>query len=447
MTPLFTREEVESGRRTFHRFMGFNVLAFSILTGNVISVFALKLGVSNSYIGLLQSFMHLSMVFIVVGRVLMQSMRSVTVFALGWFARYFFAALLLVIPFVVGRADGPAIATAIVLVAAGGFHIFRGIGVAGQVAIVAGLASGSDRGRFLSVNSILANTIALAGGLAIAALLGADAPVGRFTAAFGFAILCGFASVAQIRRLPEPNVTERADFASFLADVRSVVHDEPVKRFLLYLCAFAFGSSILIAFLVVLSKRVYGLPDNFTVLLVAIGNLGAIVAGVLNRRLVDTSGGRPLIVFYVALMLAVSLAMASATGIARATGLVMAAGFFLAMAAQNGVLVSSQSYYFGLYGEQKHRNLGLLFSLVMGSFGAVGSYSGGVVLDALETGMDLSLAFRWLFVAIAAIGAVTLVLSLRLVPNRARPRRRVREFLSLRARRAWNRLTARVRRR
>ncbi|MFW5744719.1 MAG: MFS transporter [Spirochaetota bacterium] len=447
MTPLFTREEIESGRRTFHRFMGFNVLAFSILTGNVISVFALKLGVSNAYIGLLQSFMHLSMVFILAGRLLMQSMRSVTVFAFGWFARYFFAALLLAIPLVVGRPDGTAIATVIVLVAAAGFHIFRGIGVAGQVAIVAGLASGADRGRFLSVNSILSNGIALAGGLAIASLLGADAPVGRFTAAFSFAIFFGLLSVVQIRRLPEPNVTERADFASFLADVRSVVHDEPVKRFLVYLCSFAFGSSILIAFLVVLSKRVYGLPDNFTVLLVAIGNLGAIVAGVLNRRLIDTSGGRPLIVFFVATMLVVSLAMAGAAGTTRAQGVVMAAGFFLAMAAMNGLLVSSQSYYFGLYGEQKHRNLGLLFSLVMGSFGAVGSYAGGVVLDALEARMELALAFRWLFIAIAAIGVLTLVLSLRLVPNRARPRRRVREFISLRARRFWNRLSARVRRR
>ena len=148
MTPLFTREEIESGRRTFHRFMGFNVLAFSILTGNVISVFALKLGVSNAYIGLLQSFMHLSMVFILAGRLLMQSMRSVTVFAFGWFARYFFAALLLVIPLVVGRPDGTAIATVIVLVAAAGFHIFRGIGVAGQVAIVAGTSKESGRFAF-----------------------------------------------------------------------------------------------------------------------------------------------------------------------------------------------------------------------------------------------------------------------------------------------------------
>ena len=106
MSTLYTEDQIADGRRTFHRFMSLNVIAFSVLTGNVISVFAIKLDVSNSYIGLLQSFVHLSMVFVLLGRLLMQYMSSVRVFAIGWTIRYVAASLLLVIPFVVSRSGG-----------------------------------------------------------------------------------------------------------------------------------------------------------------------------------------------------------------------------------------------------------------------------------------------------------------------------------------------------
>jgi len=439
MSTLYTEDQIADGRRTFHRFMSLNVIAFSVLTGNVISVFAIKLDVSNSYIGLLQSFVHLSMVFVLLGRLLMQYMSSVRVFAIGWTIRYVAASLLLVIPFVVSRSGGTAVATALILIAAGGFHIFRGVGVAGQVAIVAGLASGSDRGRFLSVNSILANTIALVGGLAIAALLGTDAPLSRFVLFFAFAIACGFLSVLQVRKLPEPHVESGGDFRAFVIDVRSVIHERSLRRFLGYLAGFALGTSALIAFLVVLSKRVFLLPDNFTVLLVAIGNMGAVASGLINRKLVDASGAKALIVSYQLVLLVVAVTMIFASG-SRAGGWgIMAISFFVAAAAHSGLHVASQAYYFGLYHEQKHRNLGLLYSVVSGSVGAVGAYLGGLLLDLVEPRFDLPIAFRVLFASIALIVAVTVGLSLALAPDRRTPKRSVRRALRIGIRRLFRR--------
>lgn len=440
MSTLFTPLQITEGRRTFHRFMGFNVFAFSILTGNVISVFALKLDVSNTYIGLLQSFLHLSMAFLLVGRLLMQRMSSVAVFTFGWLTRYLFASLLLLIPLVAAGPDGTAISGAIILVAVGGFHIFRGVGVAGQIPIVAGLASGGDRGRFLAVNSILANTIALAGGLAIAALLGPDAPLGYFVACFGVAIAFGFLSVIQIRKLPEPRVDTVASMASFFADVGSVARDVALRRFLRYLAGFALSTSALVAFLVVLSKRVFLLPDNFTVLLVAIGNMGAVVSGLINRRLVDASGSKPLIVGFQALGMLAALGVALSTGAVAGRHAIMVAAFFVAAGVQSGLFVSSQSYYYGLYPEQKHRNLGLLYSLVSGTAGAVGAYLGGLLLDLLALHVDLPSAFRLLFLAIALVALVALLMSLRLVPDRRPSRRRLGSMIPVRIRRLLVRL-------
>ena len=433
MSTLFTPEEIVAGRRRFHIFMSFNVLAFSILTGNVISVFALELGVNNTYIGLLQSFMHLSMVFLIVGRVMMQRVSYVRVFAVGWLIRYVFASLLLLIPLVLGRDDVARIAGVIILVAMGGFHVFRGIGVAGQVPIVGGLASGSDRGRFLSVNSVLANGIALIGGLVIALLLGRDAPLQRFIYFFGFAILSGYVSVFQVWKLPEPRRSAESTFGSFLSDIRSVASDVRLRRFLTYLVFVALSMSVSAAFLVVISKRVFGLPDNFTVLLVAIGNFGAVVSGLLNRRLIDRLGPKPLVVFYQLTALAVTLFIVAAVTRVTGSGLaIMVVAFFFSAAAQSGLFVAGQAYYFSLYAEQKHANLGLLYSLVNGVVGTVASYSGGVLLDAFEARFALPDAIRRLFLILAAVTTVALVLawSLPLEGQRqSRLRRRLRALL------------------
>lgn len=430
MSSVFTNEQIQDGRRTFHRFMSFNVIAFSILTGNVISVFALTLDVSNSYIGLLQSFTHLSMAFVLVGRILMQRVTAVQLFAGGWFLRYVFAALLLVIPLVVSLPNGRAVAAAILLAASGGFHIFRGIGVAGQVPIVASLASGADRGRFLSINSILANSIALAGGLTIAALLGPEAPMWRYMACFAVAIACGFASVTQVRRLPEPAVHAAARPDAFFEDVRGAVRDARLRRFLAYLAVYALTAGALIAFLVVLAKRIFQLPDNYTVLLVAIGNLGAVASGLVNRRLVDEAGAKPLLIVFQITITAVALVIAVVMrGAAPFAHLFMALAFFLALAGHSGILVSGQAYYYGLYPEEKHRNLGLLFNLVVGGMGALGSYFAGLLLDGLTVRFSADVAFRGLFIAIAAMSLVAGLLAVRLASDQRRPRRSLSRLL------------------
>ena len=405
--------------------MSFNVIAFSILTGNLISVFALKLNVSNTYIGLLQSFMHLSMVFILIGRILMQRMRSTSVFALGWFLRYVFASFLLIIPWVVRVSGRPALATIAILVATAGFHIFRGIGVAGQVPVVAGLSAGPDRGGFLSVNAILANAIALGGGVAIAITLGEDAPLSRFVVVFGLAIASGFVSVLFVRKLPEPRGAGDASFAAFLRDVTQVGANRRVVRLLLYLTAFGLGTSALMAFLVVLAKRVFELPDNFSILLVAIGNLGAILTGVMNRRLVDDVGAKPLIGLYQATTVVAALAVAVLLPLVSGSGSVlMMLLFFFGAAARSGVFTSTQAYFYGSLPADTHRNLGMLYSLVTGAAGAVGSYLAGPLLDLVADRQGNTVAFQVLYGLIAVIAVAGLIVAASLPPDgRERVRR------------------------
>ena len=270
----------------------------------------------------------------------------------------------------------------------------------------------------------------------IALLLGRDAPLSRFVLFFAFAILFGYLSVIQVWRLPEPRRAADATFGGFLVDVRSALADRRLRRFLVYLCFFALTTSVLTAFLVVLSKRVFGLPDNFTVFLVAIGNLGAVGAGLVNRRLIDRLGPKPMIVFYQVAALAVAVFVAVSVTRVRGEGtaavVVTLVAFFVASAAQSGLYVSGLSYYYSLYPEHKHANLALLYSLVNGLVGTVAAYSGGVVLDALEQRLAIPASFRVLFLSIAAVTFVALVLATALPlegQRQSRIRRRFRAFL------------------
>ena len=55
-------------RRTYQVFQLFNVLSFTMLSGSVLTLFALKLGVSNLMIGVISAMVYVAFLFMILGR-------------------------------------------------------------------------------------------------------------------------------------------------------------------------------------------------------------------------------------------------------------------------------------------------------------------------------------------------------------------------------------------
>jgi hypothetical protein len=79
--------ELRKARRRFNTYSVLNSLSFLVLSGNVLTLFSLKLGANSSYIGLLNSFGYFTFFAMLIGMMAIRKRRIVTVFARNWFFR------------------------------------------------------------------------------------------------------------------------------------------------------------------------------------------------------------------------------------------------------------------------------------------------------------------------------------------------------------------------
>ena len=79
---------LEKARNLYNAFNAFNSLSFSLLSGNIITLYALRLGAGATMIGLLNAFAFTSFFFMPLGKRLVRSLPIIRVFASAWIARY-----------------------------------------------------------------------------------------------------------------------------------------------------------------------------------------------------------------------------------------------------------------------------------------------------------------------------------------------------------------------
>ena len=86
MTPL-TPARLRRLRGVLYLFAVVNSVSFSLLSGSVITLFALGLGASGTAIGTLNAFGFLTFFFMPLGRILVSRIRIIDVFGWGWVVR------------------------------------------------------------------------------------------------------------------------------------------------------------------------------------------------------------------------------------------------------------------------------------------------------------------------------------------------------------------------
>ena len=150
----------EQARKTLLWFGFFNALSFTLLTGNLVSLYLLRLGAGNALIGIVASFGYVAFFFLVVGKQLVPAVGVIRMFAWAWLIRYIAVLPMLFAPVFIAAGRTSA---AFLLVAAGafGFHAARGVGIVANAPMFSGFAGGADRGRLLSQFQMLASVMSI----------------------------------------------------------------------------------------------------------------------------------------------------------------------------------------------------------------------------------------------------------------------------------------------
>ena len=408
-----TPRQLRVAQRNFTLFSFLNVISFQLLTGNIIALYALRLGASDLLVGMLYSFIPLGQLLPLVGRAIVRRLGTVRTMGVFWIVRYVLMTPILFAP-LLARSQSPA---AIWLIAASvvGFNLARGIAITGQNAIIGAITTEAERGSFLARNQLVSHFGAIGTGVAIGLLLQEQSPLFLFSLLLGVGITVGFASTRVVFRFPEPPAPVRG--GGFLGAVGRALRRAGVPRFILLLAVNGFVASMVLPFLVVYVKRVHDLGDNAIMLLAAVGSVGAVVMALVSGFVIDRVGAKPLMTLFTAILTVTVLlvAVAPPLGSPLAVWIYLGAVFFFATFGATGAASAHSVYYFNLTPRAERLNMGILNFLVTGIPASLGALAGGVVLDRLAAiGLETDAVYRLYYGALVAAYVGILLLTGRL---------------------------------
>ncbi len=419
MSSHLSPARLKSARNAYYVFNILNSFSFVLLSGSFITLFALRLGASNSFVGLLNAFGYGTFFFLPFGKRLVRSFPIVKVFGYAWAGRYLAMIPVLVAPLFAAWGK-PGIAFGLIIAGTAGFSVFRGAALIGNNPVLALLGGegghgSADRGAFLMNISIINSLAGMAASLLVAIILGRSAETWVYALSMGLGIVIGLIGVGLLLKTPEPEDYRPEKSGNLVATTIEAFRDPSFKLFIVIFLVLSFVGGMARSFLPVYAKDVFSQGDDAVMLFSLVGSLGSVAMGFLTRRIVDRLGSKPLFVIFTAMSLAGLLPVALLPGdrLASASPLVVLAILtfinFMVSFSFAGEESSGQNYYFSLVPKEKTLDLSVVYYFAYGLGGSLGAGAGGIVLDAFESlGIGNADTYRVFYSALILILAFSL---------------------------------------
>jgi predicted MFS family arabinose efflux permease len=384
--PALSPGELGRARGLFVLFAVLNVVAFTLLSGNIITLYVLRVGAGNFLVGLLSSFMYSAYLFLFVGRKIATRWGVVPLMGRFWAIRYILMLPILGSPFVASRGH-TELAYVLIIFSVLGYNVARGIAIAAYNPIVGEIAEERDRGSFLARLQAIQHSIALTLAVAMAFVLGRSAPLYVYSLFILVGIGSGLIAASIVFRFPEPPRSERSKERNLFQGLKRSFAEGTFRKFIILY----FFSTLLIymvaPFLVVYFKRVYQQPDNAILFFLVFGSLGAVLMALASGFLIDKIGAKPLYFLFFAVVTLVLIPMVVSPPLSGhwAIRLFASAVLLFFNLGQFGIMNAGQTYFLGAIKPEDRLDLGVIFFMTLGVAGGLGSVFGGVILERLES--------------------------------------------------------------
>ncbi len=291
-TPVLSAREREIGFRNYMRHITWNGLGVFLLNHTIVSLMAIHFGASNLEIGYINSAFHVTGLASVFVPRLFRGVRINKLFGWGWMIRGFIALLygfLLVL-------SGPAARFFIVVVFTA-FALSRTVGFSVAHAVQRDFMRSRDASGSLVRLNIRLGWSQLFSQLLSFALLTItffEGILGLVTITYIGAAMNTVASY-YLLKVPGRGVVEpspdRNTVQTFLWSMKRKEHAMPLLVHWL-----GVGLVVLFGFQIVYLRRVVGLPNNISILLIVLEAVSAIIANSALKPFADNIGDKPLIV-------------------------------------------------------------------------------------------------------------------------------------------------------
>ena len=412
MTVHLSPYRLSKAREAFHIFNIFNAVSWNLLVGIILTLFVLRLGASPTYIGLISAAFYISLFLLPVGKLLARRFSIIGIYSFGWITRSICMILAVAAPFV-DYAGNRNLALFLIMLGVLLFHLFRGIGMIGNNPVLNLLASGPDRGSYMTQIQIMNSAIGMFGSFLIAMVLGLEPPVFIFSILLGAGVITGIVSGVMIKKVPEPP-RENEGTAMKLSDIfKEAFSQDYLRHFIFIFFLVVLVSGVTRTFVVVYAREVFHHSDGLISLYSVFGGFGFLVAGMLVKFLVDRLGAKPL--FLVCLVLGlitlIPIVFFPLSAVENVTASILFM-FFLFFMLNFGYLGSegiAQTYFLGLVPAEKMLDMGILYFFILGIAGASGTFLAGLLIDLFRLiGFSPFVSYKILFIIMMGLTILAL---------------------------------------
>jgi MFS family permease len=295
------------------------------------------------------------------------------------------------------------------------FHLFRGVGMIGNNPVLSVLASGPDRGSYMTQIQIINSAIGMFGSFLIAMVLGMEPPIFIFSILLSLGVISGVISGQVIRKVPEPQIEKDSRKLHLHEIFKDAFSQNSLRHFMYILFLVVLVSGVTRTFVVVYAREVFGHSDGLISLYSVFGGLGYLMAGLSVKFLVDRLGAKPLFIVCVTIGVVsiIPVIFFPASFVENMTGTILFFVFLFFML-NFGFLGSegiAQTYYLALVPSEKILDLGILYFFIFGVAGAAGSFLSGLLLDFLfMIGLPVFTSFKVLFIIMILFAIIALAM-------------------------------------
>ncbi len=411
-----SKYQIAKGRKLYGIFTAFNSISFTLVTGNILSIYAMYLHASALVIGLINAFNFLSFFAIPLGRFLTKKQSIIRIYAKAWLARSLCVMLMLPIPFLV-LSGVPEMGIFFILISNFGFNFFRGIGTIANNPVITDLAPGKDRGSFMVFLSLTYNASALLVTLLLAFFLQYGDSLIILNAAVAVGIVTGIISSVLLFRMPSSDTEQKTEATNFSKSFLTAMHDRSFRLFMMAFMIIGFGVGCTRPFIIVYAREVYAQADSSITFLSFFTSLGALFMGLVTRLFIDKIGAKPMYLLFTALSIVslIPAVFSPSIGNGIVVFIYLCLIAFFSNLGFSGEENAGQTYFFGLIPKEAVLDLSIVYFLVSGMAGATGSLIAGVILDAFEqSGLSVTASYRIFFAIQIIIVGISFFIQLKL---------------------------------
>ncbi|MEI6971805.1 MAG: MFS transporter [bacterium] len=239
---ISTLMELDAGPRAFIYFITFNLISWQCVVGPTLVLFARKIEMPESRVGLLMAFVPISMILVILTGLIVIRFGPKRVILVSWFLRNLMVCSVFLMPWAIVEF-GTGAAGFVLMISTLGFCLMRAVGAGGWMPWLHEIVPEKQRSSYFSAEAAISNLLAVGLTAAQGLILHGNPGIWRFLAVYGIGVVAGFVSLLLLRRVPggKPSPATPGDSESAFKPHLSALRDRPYVTFIVF-AGFCFAS-------------------------------------------------------------------------------------------------------------------------------------------------------------------------------------------------------------